>query len=217
MMYERLRILGSSSEANFDSISRGKAIEETVNSLLASITKPLSQTLNATIGKYQFDGEIAISRGKTILYEVTFGRLSAFRYEKFIHAASSAYFFKKAYFLMIVNDLSDTDVMGLRKLAESLTSGRRVCFMDYETLISLDMFVLKMESENSAKDLKLVKKLFLEELFQSDVILSEPCFRDALSHTLDQYAKESQNVQRVYLDDLSTAQKRSWTLSQEKA
>ena len=215
--YERLRILGSSSEPSLDSISRGHAIEEAVNSLLASITKPFSRTLNVTIGKYQFDGEIAISRGKTILYEVSFGRLSEFRYEKFISAASSAYFFKKAYFLMIVNDLSKTNVMGLRKLAQSLTSGRRVCFIDYETLISLDKFVWKMESENSDKDLKLVKRLFLEELFQSDVIVSEPCFRNALSHALNQYAYKNQSVQRVYLEDRSIAQAHSLTLSPEKA
>lgn len=215
--YERLRILGSSSEPSLDSISRGHAIEEAVNSLLASITKPFSQILNVTIGKYQFDGEIALSRGKTILYEVSFGRLSEFRYEKFIDAARGARFFKKAYFLMIANDLSKTDVTDLRKSVHSLTPGRRVCFIDYETLISLDKFAWKMEAENSDKDLKLVKRSFLEELFESDIIVSEQSFINALSNALNQYAYEKQNVPRRYLEDQSNAHADSSTFSIEKA
>jgi hypothetical protein len=217
MTYERLRKLSSSSEPSLDSISRGQAIEEAVNSLLASITKPFSRTLDVTVGKYRFDGEIAMTRGKTILYDVSFGRLSAFRYEKFIYAASSAFFFKKAYFLMIANDLSKTDVMPLKELAQGLTSGRRVCFIDYETLISLDKFVLKMESENSDKDLKLVKRLFLEELFQSDVIVSEPCFSSALSRALNQYAYKNQGMQRIHLGDERIVQTHPFALSPEEA
>jgi len=68
----------------------------------------------------------------------------------------------------------------------------KICFIDYRTLISLHEFSSTIETEHNEKDLKVLKRLFLENLFESAPFISEELFDIALSSALDRYYFELQ-------------------------
>jgi hypothetical protein len=180
--YNELRSLYSKVDTKQDSISKGIATEKIVNELLCDIVKPYRQDINFSTGDRRFDGRIVLGQTRSILYEIELGVLPKFKYYRILNDVSRGKFFGKNFFLIIAYKFAEDDKTKMEELIDnSYRYDSPVSFMDYETLIELHEFVSRIESENE-QELKFIKKLFLERLFQTAAIIDKSCFLTALSN-----------------------------------
>ena len=191
-IYTRLRNLYSGKDIAYDSFRKGRAIEELVNSLIKDIVNPCSQELHMRYGKHEFDGEVVLGKGNTILYEIYGGSLSMFRFNNLLDIARSTYFPKtRTYLVNIARRFSKLDRERIYELTERIaTSKVKLCFMDYEVLISLHRFSADIQADNAERGLKTMKRLFLSKLFDSDSIINKKLFQSALSFAKNRYRFE---------------------------
>jgi len=204
--YANLRDIYSGKDKKYDSLGKGREIEKLVNLIMTDIAKPLTQKLNLRLGKHEFDGEVVLGKGKTVLYEIYLGNLSGFRYDSILDLVRSTYFpRKKTYFLNIARSFSAEDEARIHKLVEKLVTKKvKLCFIDHNVLISLHQFSSKMEVDDAEKGLKIMKRLFLGALFESDSIIREDLFDSAFSFAKDRYFFEIQEPSVAFGAGLAT-------------
>jgi len=179
--YEKLKQLYSR-RIEYDSFSKGYEIEKLVNSLIGEIVSPYKQDFEAKTGKYVFDGWVKIGGGRSIYYEIHSGNLSAFRYERLLDFVRSTYFPRKTYLLIIARSFSDKDEERIEKLVNSIRTNKiKLGFMGFEELISLHRFSSNLQTRTPDKELKTLKKLFLEQLFEYRPIINKRLFDEALT------------------------------------
>jgi hypothetical protein len=179
----------------YDSLSKGYQIEKVVNLLIQEIASPLIQKKNVVIGKNEYDGEIFLGKGKTLLYEIFAGNLSSFRYQSLLDLLRETYFPYKTYLLIIARSYSSADRKIIGTLGEKIISSKvTLCFMDYRTLISLHRFSSNIQKENVVEHLKIIKRLFLEYLLSSESIISETSLKKSLSMAMNRMPFELQEV-----------------------
>jgi len=194
--YEKLRQLYSEKEVSYDSLTKGKEIENLVNSLMRGISSPLRAKTNVRIGNSAFDGEILVGNGNVILYEALVGRLSKFRYRSLLNLVRSTYFPQKTYILIITRSLSHNDKKSVADLtSETKTSGVRLAFVGHKELISLHKFCVRMNAQFKEVELGKVKRLFLELILCSEPIVKHESFAKYLNLAIKRSRHEP--IQRV--------------------
>jgi hypothetical protein len=190
--YDKLREFSSGKEIPYDSLKKGYEIEKLVNLLIKEIVSPLAQKTRVKIGKSEFDGEVRIGN-KTMLYQTFAGSLSKFRYRGFLDLLRATYFPYKTYVLIIAQSFSHDDKTMIEDLVERMVTDKvKVSFIDYEVLISLHEFSSVIPTKHRDKDLKAIKKLFLEYLLSLDSIVNRKSFDKALCTALDRLPFEIQ-------------------------
>jgi len=192
-LYVKLERLYAGKATGYDSLSRGYEIEKLVSRLIREIASPLRVKSAARYGKHEFDGEVAIGRQRSILYEIFTGGLSEFRYESLLSLVRSIYFPRRVSLLIIARDFSYEDEERIDKLVDRVVTDEvNMRFMSHETLISLHRFCSSLEIDPS-KDLKITKRLFLQALVDIDVrIISEDLFAEAIEYAENRYYFELQ-------------------------
>jgi hypothetical protein len=190
LMYKQLRDLFSGKEPKRDSISKGIATEKIVNSLVSDVVSPFKQELDVTVGKNEFDGEVQIGKGKTILYEIQLGTPARYVYNRILEIVKSRYFTKKTYILIIAQSFMHEDKLRIEELCERIRPNKTaVRFIDFETLIALHKFSHKIEKPDP-RDTRTLKRLFFEKLFEGRPIITEELFSNALSFAEEAYPLE---------------------------
>lgn len=199
-IYTKLRNLYSGKDASYGSLRKGKEIEELVNSLIKDIVTPFDQKLRVRLGKHEFDGEVVLGRGYTLLYEVFGGSLSRFRFDNLFDVARNTYFpRRRTYLLTMARAFSKRDRERIHILNEKmLTTKVKLCFMDCEVLISLHRFSSYIQADNAEKGLKTMKRLFLSKLFESTTIINRKFFQSALSFAKNRYPFEIMEPAHAY-------------------
>ena len=189
--YEALRNLYSEKEAKYDSFSKGYEIEKLVHFLIEDLATPLTHKSRVRIGKHEFDGQVLLGRGKSIFYEIYIGYLSKFRYDRLLDLARTTYFpYGRNYLLIVAREFSNQDKKRIEKLTGKIaTEKMRLCFMDYEVLISLHRFSSNIQTKIPKKELREIKKLFLEQLFKYYPIINERMFDEALTSAKQQFSE----------------------------
>ncbi len=191
-LYDKLRKLSSGEEASYDSLNKGTEIERIVTRFMEEIASPLTHERTIAIGKKSFDGGIRIGH-KTILYQISAGNLSAFRYRILLDMLGSTYFPFDTYVLTIAQSFSPNDRKLVYGLFEKVVSHKvRASFIDYDTLISLHRFSSEILKRHADEDLKAIKRLFLESVLNWNLIVSKKSFDKALSKALDRLPFEKQ-------------------------
>lgn len=189
--YEKLRQLYSEKEVSYDSLTKGREIENLVESLMREIASPLVLKTDVRIGSSAFDGEIHVGNGDIILYEVLVGRLSTFRYRSLLNLVRSTYFPQKTYILIITRSLSHNDKKSIAALtSETKTYGARFAFVSHKELISLHKFCVKMNEKFKEVKMRKVKKLFLELILGSEQIVKHESFTKYLNLAIKRSSSE---------------------------
>lgn len=199
-IYTKLRNLYSGKDITYGSLRKGKEIEELVNSLIKEIVNPFGQKLRVRLGKHEFDGEVMLGKGHTLLYEIFGGSLSRFRFDNLFDVARNTYFpRRRTYLLSIARTFSKRDRERIYKLDEKMVTTKvKLCFMDYEVLISLHRFSSDIQADSAEKGLKIMKRLFLSRLFDSATIINRKFFQSALSFAKNRYPFEIRETVDVY-------------------
>lgn len=190
--YTRLRNLYSGKDITYGSLRKGKEIEELVNSLIKDIVNPFDQKLRVRFGKHEFDGEVVLGKGYALLYEIFGGSLSRFRFDNLFDIARNTYFpRRRTYLLSIARTFSKRDRERIHKLDEKMLQTKvKLCFMDYEVLISLHRFSSDIQGDRAERGLKIIKRLFLSRLLDSATIINRNLFQSALSFAKNRYSSE---------------------------
>jgi len=184
-LYNRLREFSSGKEIPYDSLRKGYEIEKLVHVLMKEIVSPLPQKTRVRIGKSEFDGEVRIGN-KKMLYQLFAGSLSKFRYRSLLDLLKATYFPYKTYVLIIAQNFSNDDKIMIEDLVNRKSTDKvKISFIDYEVLISLHEFSSAINMEYKNKNVKAIKRLFLECLLSLDSIINRKLFNKALSTAMD--------------------------------
>jgi len=194
--YEKLRQLYSEKEVSYDSLTKGKEIENLVNSLMKEIASPLALETRVRIGNSAFEGEIRVGNRDVILYDVLVGKLSTFRYRSLLDLVRSTYFPQKTYILTITRSLSHNDEKSIADLISEIeTYGVKVAFISHKELISLHKFCVKMNARFKQVEMRKTKGIFLELILGSEHIVRHESFTKCLKLAIERSPHEP--VQRV--------------------
>jgi len=160
-----------------------------ISVLIAEIVSPYKQESQVKIGKHVLDGRVKIGRGRSILYEIFVGNLSAFRYDSLLDLVDSMYLPRRTYFLVIARSFSEKDKERIHNLTRmiEMKKVKKMCFLDYEVLISLHRYCSDIDFSSLREDLKTLKRLFLENLFEYSPIVHEESFERVLIYARQQY------------------------------
>ena len=198
LLYDKLRDLYSKEGTRQDSISKGLAIEKIVNRLMADVVSPYDLKLDMVYGKNRFDGGVSLGRGKILLYEIYLGSIPWFDYNLIFETIMGIHFLRRTYLLNIAYSFSEQDRIRIQELVNRIrTSSIKVCFVDYETLMTLHKFSNRIHKEDSG-DTRKAKVLFLEKLFESSGLVSSSIFEDALVYAEDHYSFEVGSARAEY-------------------
>lgn len=175
----------------------GLKIRKIVNLIIREIVNPLSQKLNVAVANNTFDGEIIIDDVHTFLYEIDVDNLSSREYERLVDMTRAIGHQGKTCLLIVTREISDTDRRIVDSLKERVDPVKMtMVFIEYKSLISLHRFCSGIQIDHAVEELRIFKKLFLENLLKSNAIMSQELFESAWYLALDGFYRELQSPYR---------------------
>jgi hypothetical protein len=196
--YSKLTGLYSREDTNYgETMTKGHEIEKIVDTLIQDLVKPFNQKIRVKYGENEFDGEVVLGKGKSMLYEIYSQPFLGFRYDSLLSRIRNTYFSRsRTYFLVITKSLEKNEekVSTLTQKIMKETDKVKLVFMDYNALISLHRFV-SSNLRDADLDLKTVKFLFFTKLFEDNTVLNADLFSAAMSSARDEYSVQIQKYE----------------------
>ena len=152
-------------DISIDRFTRSTIIHETLHVLIECIFRPFKIESQIRIYNVSFDGIIHLYEDTDIFFEIKTSQINEYLFEQFKSMVDKIKINKNTYFILISPENPINRVSSISKYNKSVN----LRYLDFNTLIELYRFVEKRFIKVTEKD-KLVKKFFLEKLFEHDEI-----------------------------------------------